>query len=535
MEQHAEILIVGGGLGGVAAALAAARLRRKTILASQHHWLGGQLTTQGVPPDEHPWIEMFGATESYRALRRGVRDHYRQRYPLTNRARQDPYLNPGNAWVSRLAHEPRVAAHVIDALLAPSEAAGNLVVWRGYRPTRVIVDHDHVRAVTLRDGEGIDRTVTADYVLDATELGDLLELGGIEHISGAESRAETGEPHAAPQADPLNQQSFTWVFAVDHRPGEDHTIEKPATYDFWRSYQAPFWPGRHLGWAYPHPVMVRTVRGMLDFDDGTQAYAGRLGRVPIPPEDAVNLWTYRRILYAGYLDEGFRDLCIVNWPQNDYWLRPLVGVSGEAQRQALSEAKQLSLSLLYWLQTEAPRKDGGTGFPGLRLHRETFGTSDGFAPEPYIRESRRIRAEFTVVEQHLSPAARKEQGPAKFPDSVGIGAYRIDLHPSTGGDNYIDLDVWPFQIPLGALIPVRVENLLPAAKNAGMTHVTNGCYRLHPVEWSLGEVAGLLAAMCLQRRVTPRSVGGSSRLLEEFQRLVTAQGIELDWPAIRPL
>src|SRR3990172_547967 len=173
MEQHAEILIVGGGLGGVAAALAAARLGRKTILASQHHWLGGQLTTQGVPPDEHPWIEMFGATESYRALRRGVRDHYRQRYPLTNRARQDPYLNPGNAWVSRLAHEPRVAAHVIDALLAPSEAAGNLVVWRGYRPTRVIVDHDHVRAVTLRDGEGIDRTVTADYVLDATELGDL--------------------------------------------------------------------------------------------------------------------------------------------------------------------------------------------------------------------------------------------------------------------------------------------------------------------------------------------------------------------------
>ena len=32
----------------------------------------------------------------------------------------------------------------------------------------------------------------------------------------------------------------------------------------------------------------------------------------------------------------------------------------------------------------------------------------------------------------------------KFADSVGVGAYRIDLHPSTGGDSYIDLDVWPF-------------------------------------------------------------------------------------------
>ena len=32
---------------------------------------------------------------------------------------------------------------------------------------------------------------------------------------------------------------------------------------------------------------------------------------------------------------------------------------------------------------------------------------------------------------------------------------------STGGDNYIDISSLPFQIPLGALIPVRVENLMP--------------------------------------------------------------------------
>jgi hypothetical protein len=121
----------------------------------------------------------------------------------------------------------------------------------------------------------------------------------------------------------------------------------------------------------------------------------------------------------------------------------------------------------------------------------------------------------------------------KFTDSAGVGAYRIDLHPSTAGDNYIDLDVWPSQIPLGSLIPVRVENLLPAAKNAGVTHVTNGCYRLHPVEWNIGEAAGLLAAMCLQDRTTPRGVRASR--LDDFQRLAVAQGIELDGPAIHPL
>jgi len=535
MEQHTEILIVGGGLGGVAAALAANRLGCKTILASQHQWLGGQLTTQGVPPDEHPWIEMFGATETYRTLRRDVRAYYRQHYPLTDRARRDPYLNPGNAWVSRLAHEPRVAARVIDALLAPSEAAGTLVVWRGHRPIEVGVDRDHVRAVGFLGADGNETTVTADYVLDATELGDVLELGGIERVAGAESQAETGEPHAAARANALNQQSFTWVFAIDHRPGEDHTIARPAMYDFWRAYKAPFWPGPHLGWAYPHPMTLKAVRATLDFDDETQMFSGRLGRVPIPPQDAVNLWTYRRILYAGHLEERLGDICIVNWPQNDYWLHPLVGVSEETKQQALSEAKQLSLCLLYWLQTEAPRPDGGTGFPGLRLHRKTFDTPDGLAPEPYIRESRRIQAEFTVKEDLISFESRRERGPMKFRDSVGIGAYRIDLHPTTGGDNYIDLNVWPFQIPLGALIPVRIENLLPAGKNAGMTHVTNGCYRLHPVEWNIGEAAGLLAAYCLRHRVTPRGLYAAPQLLEDFQRLLVAQGIELDWPVIQPL
>lgn len=535
MEARAEILVVGGGLGGVAAALAAARLGRTTILAAPFEWLGGQLTTQGVPPDEHPWIEMFGATESYRQLREAVREYYRRRYPLTDQARRDPYLNPGNAWVSRVAHEPAVAAAVINHLLAQYEANGALRVWRGYRPADASTTGDNVHAVTLVGPDGGRVTVTADFVLDATELGDLLPLTGAEHSVGAEGQAETGEPHAASQAAPLNQQGFTWVFAVEHRPGEDHTIERPATYEFWRSYQATFWPGPHLGWAYPHPMTSRTVTAILDFDDPSRAYAGRMGQVPVPPEDRVNLWTYRRILYAANLNTRSRDVVIVNWPQNDYWLRPLVGVEDDARIRALDEAKQLSLSLLYWLQTEAPRPEGGTGYPGLRLHRETFGTPDGLAHEPYIRESRRLKAEFTVLEQHVSAAGREKAGPAKFADSAGVGAYRIDLHPSTGGDGYIDLDSWPFQIPLGAFIPVRVENLLTAAKNIGTTHITNGCFRLHPVEWNIGEVAGLLAAFCLSRRIMPRAVTASPDILADFQRRLVDEGIELDWPAVRPL
>ena len=97
-----EILIVGGGLGGVAAALAALRSGRKVVLTEQYAWLGGQLTSQAVPMDEHTWVEQFGVTASYRELRDGIRDYYRRNYPLTEQARAQTALNPGAGLVSRL-------------------------------------------------------------------------------------------------------------------------------------------------------------------------------------------------------------------------------------------------------------------------------------------------------------------------------------------------------------------------------------------------------------------------------------------------
>jgi hypothetical protein len=120
----------------------------------------------------------------------------------------------------------------------------------------------------------------------------------------------------------------------------------------------------------------------------------------------------------------------------------------------------------------------------------------------------------------------------RYDDSVGIGMYRIDLHPSTGGDPYIDVGCSPFQIPLGALLPQRLTNLIAAAKNIGTTHITNGSHRLHPVEWNVGEVAGILADFCLTRAVTPRAVRNTPALLADFQQRLAADGVELRWPDI---
>ncbi|HUO30672.1 MAG TPA: FAD-dependent oxidoreductase, partial [Bryobacteraceae bacterium] len=180
---------------------------------------------------------------------------------------------------------------------------------------------------------------------------------------------------------------------------------------------------------------------------------------------------------------------------------------------------------------------------GLRLRQDIVDTEDGMAKAAYIRESRRVLAEFTVREEHVGAEMRMKvtgkSGPdlqaANFPDSVGVGCYRIDLHPSAGGTNYIDVGSLPFQIPLGALIPRRIENLLPACKNIGTTHITNGCYRLHPVEWNIGEAAGALAAYAAANKQSPRAVRNTARLLADFTATLRAQGLELEWPRIHPV
>ncbi|MCL6442894.1 MAG: FAD-dependent oxidoreductase [Alicyclobacillus sp.] len=520
-EAHADVVIVGGSVGGCAAALAAARMGRTVILTEETDWIGGQLTNQAVPPDENQWIEKFGGTWLYHEFRARIRDYYRRNYPLSSRAIASRYLNPGNGYVSRLCHEPRVALAVLYEMLAPHLHSGRLRLLLKHRAISAEVRDDRVCGISVVDEETGRRCVLVGKMfVDATELGDLLPLTGTEYVTGAESQDETNELHAPTgPAQPLNMQAITFCFAIDYVPGADYTIEKPEMYDFWRDYVpdvAPAWPGKLLSWVHPVPTTLEPrTRTLFDTEAGG------------------SLWRYRRLIDKdNFIDGTFEsDISLVNWPQNDYFLGPICEVAPDEVERHLMQAKQLSLSLLYWMQTEAPRPDGGVGYPGLRLRPDVVGTQDGLAKYPYIRESRRIRAQFTVREEHVGLEMRGGRKAARFEDSVGIGHYNIDLHPSTGGDNYIDVPSAPFQIPLGSLLPIRMRNLLPACKNIGVTHITNGCYRLHPVEWNIGESVGYLAAYCLERGVDPEAVRTESHL-GDFQRLLEGQGVELSWPNI---
>ncbi len=529
-ELHADVVILGGGMGGCAAAFACCRNGLSVIMTEETDWIGGQVSQQGVPPDEHQWIETHGAPQSYREFRNRVRDYYRNNYPLTEAARSLANLNPGNGSVSRICHEPRVAVSVLTDMLSPFLSTGKLRILLSYKARSSEVDGDRITNVEIENTLTGDRIALAgDSFVDATECGDLLPLTGTEYITGTESKHDTKELHAPEKADPMNNQAFTVCFAMDYQPGRDNVQDPPKEYDFWRKYvpeMAPSWSGRLLDLSYSDPRTLNPRK--VGFDPSGKEQNG-----------VFNLWNYRRIINRHNFVEGTYDgdITIVNWPQNDFFPGNLVDVPEKEFQRNVERAKQLSYSLFYWLQTEAPRPDGGNGWRGLRLRGDIMGTEDGMAKYPYIREARRIRAESTVPEEHVGAENRRLvagdiQGKrsAEFFDSIGIGYYHIDLHPSSRGNNYVDFPSLPFQIPLGALLPQRMNNLLPANKNIGTTHITNGCYRLHPVEWSIGEAVGQLIAFAKKTEVPFRAVRERRELLTDFQQMLHRQGVETEWP-----
>lgn len=487
-RYQSDLIIYGDGLGACAAALAACRQGVTPILIKKYQWFGGQLTSQMVPPDEHPWIERFGCTASYRSLREAIRNYYRSLPCLRAQAKDDPLLNPGRCWVSRLGHEPWVAASILDEMIS---SAGVRIVEVPRLPVSASVKARRLLEVSISDV-----IIEGRYWIDASETGDLLPASETAYRLGAEGKVETSEPHASDCTNPLAQQAITWCFTITNSGEGD--LADPSIIEGFRSPEWPGYPGLPLfGWSFPSPATGETKT--LSVEEGE-----------------FSLFSYRRILDGALFDPPLGSLSVVNWPQNDFFIEPLLDHPVHTEEEVGALAKRFSEQWLAWLQTEG-------GHPNLRLHR--------WAEAPYVRESRRIVACKTVVEQDVASEVHpgSDRAPS-FDDSVGVGAYRIDLHPRCDGSGSLDLSSLPFEIPLGSLIPLETKNLIAGAKNIGTTHITNGCYRLHPVEWNIGEAAGILASYCLRKGLEPHDAWSETEHLRALQGLCEDSGIERRWP-----
>ena len=503
-----DVAIFGGGLGGVAAALAALSGGVRVVVSEPTDWLGGQLTSQGVSaPDEHPLIEQFGGTMRYNELRAGIRRHYCDHFGAPRTMPDGLPLNPGDGWVSRLCFEPKVGVAVIGEMLRPHLLSGQLTVLYQHTPVRATLKAaKSIETVTLESNAG-QLELRAAYFLDATDLGDLLPLCGAPFVTGAEAQSDTGEPHAPSIANPNELQAMTYGFAVEYRSGESHVISKPQDYERFRD--------AGLYTLTLHNGDGQTGRRFRMFGSGD--------------DGALPFWSYRRLLEASLLGLP-NDVALINWASNDYFWHSVFDDCAHV------EAKAQALGFLYWLQTEAPRDDGGFGYPELKLRKDVMDTPDGLSKAPYIREGRRIRARRRVVEQDISAVCQKNARAAPFDDTVGVGWYPIDLHRCVDNPSMALFEpTRPFQIPLGSLLPLRPDNLLVAGKALGTTHLTNGAYRLHPVEWAVGEAAGTLAAFCLKATCSPLETLRTRYRLRRFQLGLLRNGVPIAWAVDVPL
>ena len=507
-----DIAVIGASLGGVLAAWRAAQAGRQVLLVAQHAWLGGQMTAQAVPPDEHPLVERGGASRSYLAFREDIRAHYRHQPGFADRSTQTPgFTNPGDGWVSRLCFEPVLAARWFERLLAPQRSAGRLRVLRLAWPSAATREGPRITGVMLRGHDGRIHDVQARVFIDATDTGELLRLAQLPYRLGKEAASDFDEPDAPATADPLDQQPCTHVLALRRSRTPGPVAPAPPAYAAWRAHTLPHF--EHLLFSPHLPGRGR----------------GESATLPLEAEGmTLDWWRYRRVVSRTQWTDGRDDVTLVNWAQNDYARHPLLD-GPLPQPQIEAAARELSLCLLHWLHTEAPRQLGhsssGHGFPEWQPATDMLGTPDGLAQQTYVRESRRIAAHTTLTQCDLLCA------PTEREDAVGIGAYNLDIHPTCVSSHGVNARVQPFVLPLGVFIPQHASNLLPACKNLGVTHLANACTRVHPVEWLAGEVAGLMAAQLVEQVLPSHALLDSKAQRQALQRTLHQAGIPTAWPA----
>jgi hypothetical protein len=528
-----DVLVVGGGLGGVAAAEAAARNGATVIIVEPTRMIGGQLTSQLVPvPDENAHIEKSPGpgTRSWRALRQDVREQC-ARMPG---AKPNFANNIGQCWVSRVSAPPKVWEDALLRRLEPYRRDGKL---------KGLLTRHQIRQVGLHSGNGrfnwadiVDLDtgkvvrIAAKMAIDATEDGSLMKLAGMPLRIGQEARSEFDEPHAPDEARPDWVQSFTYCFLMQWT-SETHprtVLAPPDEYEVFKSF------GEYtLDYVYrgqtPEPFSVPyKVLEPVNWNVNGQT------RRYLP------FWTYRRLVAASSFDgqlSPINDIALINWRGNDFHAESPIDKPLEEQVRILNRGRDFALGFAHWLQTECPRDNGpGQGWPEMQImtSAQIDGVgADGIALHPYVRESRRLASQFTLTENHLLPESAESRWGTVFEDSVGCALYAIDIHPAASEPPLLQPAV-PYHIPLGSfLTPDRASNILPGAKNIGATRLAAASTRMHPTEWLVGEVAGILAARTLALGIrTPASIRNDKNNLRDFQALLVENGITLHWADI---
>jgi hypothetical protein len=533
MHADFDVVIAGGSTAAFAAALSATADGARVALIEPTDWVGGQLTSSGVPAVDEAWHKITppGGGEPY-----NVSAIARTPANITPNflALLQAVGNPGGCWVSRFCFCPD---SFLERQLRPLEAAAGdkLVVFLDTVVKRVELSADRRRVVAIEciartprpdvADQGYDRLPSADLAdwyspadsprftkrtirfeaaeksstvfLDATEWGEVLALAGHPYLQGAE------EADGALEGNDRCGQATVFCFA---QALHAEPVDEP-----------------------DRPVKATEL--------GYGAYRDK-------PDAWSKIWTYRRLRGKGPPASG--DICLQNWGYsakdreggNDYPFGFLFKSRADTAAEAadwqggidldsLAGAEDRAFAWHQWFRSQAPQ---GIDPARIALSPAVLGTGHGLAKLPYIRDTRRAIGldGFVLRFADLTGPADQRTGTV-FPDRIALGCYPADIHPISGCTMPAYLtaahDTLPFCIPFRALTHGQLDNLLVAGKTMAQSFLANSATRLHPIEWSTGTAAGVAAAHMAKAGLTSRQAFES---IAEIQKLVREQ-TPIDW------
>lgn len=628
-----EILVVGGGLSGVAAAYEGLLAGRSVCLTEITDWVGGQISAQGTSAlDERPTqrSQLF-YPRGYLELRKRIERKY------------DGDLNPGDCWVSDSCFLPRDGHKILFEMLkdAAEQGKGQLkwfpstvVKELELSPTGQIVEsaiaiqHESAKGApplntfplsqsiedwySYKNSPRFEKTILRFvpskasknnqvaqknapnwYVVDTTETGELIALADVPYRLGIDARSYL-EPSSSSATDaPYCTQGFTYTFAME------------ATKEPQRHSRPPFYRQYAGYYSYELPrlasfPLVFTYRRIWSPDDGEEAKFGGIEfMAPTPGDISMQNWTWGNDYRPGTAADNL--VYARNQLQATGQLQP-GGWMGGLRVDSLRKAEEIAQGYFYWLVAGTTDSQLGNGVKQPQPNNRylagldsPMGTGNGLSKYPYMREARRIIGrpswghpqgfnlweidisrrdykdfyyrltllpqmyrrlkaalaglETTAVIAGTKPVQETTRRTRStiFPDSVGIGHYAIDFHPcmvlsppevpgntERRGERRGAGQAYPFQIPLRAMIPQKIDNMLVAGKSIATSHIAAAAYRVHSFEWSAGAAVGTTAAFALEKAIAPYQLVDQLPLpepqLEALQRRLKENGNPTAFP-----
>ena len=471
-----DVIVWGGGTGGVAAAVQASRSGAQTLLLTPGPWLGGMLSAAGVSaPDGHEltcWqTGLWG--QFIRTLAATVPEGLDQN------------------WVSCFGFRPQQAEHLLQSWV---QAEPLLQWWSGCCLLGLDRRGDRIQALDL-ECNGERHRLDSRIWVDGSDLGDLIALAEAPFRWGWESQDTWNEP-SAPSADALATDAFF--------------RQQPV--------QSPTW----------------VVMGQLT---AAAPESSALSAPAAPFDKALEAVGLERTLTYGRLPGG---LVMLNWPLggNDWHhglgrsIAPLASerdaLDREMQQHSLQFLDQLSRCSGGWLSR-------GDAFPSARAHlalmpywregRRMMGQSVVTERDllPVTTQARRSHLSSTSIA--VGTYANDHHYPGEdwplAPKSCRWGGRWTGT---------------PFCIPFEALLSVEVSNLLAAEKCFSVSHMANGATRLQPLILNIGQAAGLAAALAVRMKLQPSELPVDSlqqQLIDDPQAPAAVMPV-WDWPCWHP-